>query len=507
MAKEELVLKLEKINKKFPGVQALRDVDFDLRRGEVHILLGENGAGKSTLVEILSGSLLPDSGGIFLDGEKVNFVSSQEAQNLGIAMVYQELGLISDISIAENIFLGRYPLKKFSGIVDWQQIYSKAKEIFKKNFDLEINVKKEVRRFGIATKQLTATARALSQNAKVLILDEPTSALSPPECYQLFKVIKNLKRKGVSIIYISHRLKEVFGIGDRVTVLRNGEKIGTLLIRQTSTQELARMMLGREAEKRTIREKISIGDEVLRVEGLTKEGMFSDCSLRLYRGEILGITGLMGAGRTEFAKSLFGIFSPDRGDIYIKGRKVKIKSPKDAIKAGIGYLNENRMDGLVPFLSIAGNITLASLKSICKMGLLIKNKERSISERFVDDLNIHPPRLDREVRYFSGGNQQKVALSRWLCNRSKILILDEPTRGIDVGAKEEVFRLMSRLSVEGISIIVISSEMPEVLRMADRILVMHKGRFIAEYKRGETTQEDLLLVAAGGKGNAKVRKR
>ncbi|MCD6318746.1 sugar ABC transporter ATP-binding protein [Candidatus Aerophobetes bacterium] len=504
MNKDKIVLKIEKLSKRFPGVQALQSIDFDLKRGEVHVLLGENGAGKSTLVKILSGSLLQDSGTIFLDGEKVNFFSPEEAQNRGIAMVYQELDLIPSISIAENIFLGRYPLKKLFGIIDWRQVYHEAEKIFKENFNLEIDVRREVKRFGVAIQQLTAIARALSQNPKVLILDEPTSALSPLECQQLFKIIRNLKKRGVSIIFISHRLKETFEIGDRVTILRNGEKVNTLLVKDVSEQDLVRMMLGREADKETVREKTSVGDEILRVKDLTKEGMFYKCNLRLYQGEILGITGLMGAGRTEFAKSLFGVLNPDKGEVYIQGRRVKIRSPKDAIRAGIGYLNENRMEGLVPFLSIAGNITLASLNYICKMGLLMKDKEKSISKRFVDELEIHPPELEREVRYFSGGNQQKVALSRWLCNRSKILILDEPTRGIDVGAKEEVFRLMSRLSKEGISIIMISSEMPEVLRMADRILVMHKGRFVAEYKRGEATQEDLLLAAAGGEKNARI---
>jgi len=489
-------MRAEGIDKSYPGVHALDHVDFDLYEGEVHVLLGENGAGKSTLMKILSGSLPKDSGRILIRGQEVEITSPYHARELGIGMVYQELSLIPNLSVAENIFLGRLPRRKPLGFVDWPDAFSQAKG-FLSDLGVDIDPKKRIQDLGMAERQLTEIAKALSMKVQILLLDEPTSALSDEERERLFEIIYGLQKRGVAVVYVSHRLVEVPQIGQRVTVLRDGKKIDTLPVSEADEPTLIRMMVGRELGEQYPKEEVERGEELLRVEGLTvKDSGLKNLSMSLHEGEILCIFGLLGAGRTEFARALFGIDPIDSGEIFLNGEVVDIPSPSKAIELGLGYLTEDRAGRLVLQLPIPANITLASLKNICRLGLLNHGEERQSAERYVKDLRIHTPKLYQRVGFLSGGNQQKVALAKWLCSQSKTLIFDEPTRGIDVGAKVEVFRLMNDLAKQGVGIIMMSSEIPEVLAMADRILVMAGGSFVAEYARGQATQEDLLRAAA-----------
>lgn len=489
-----LILQTEAIDKSYPGVHALDHLDFDLYEGEVHILLGENGAGKSTFMKVLSGSVPLDSGRIFLRGREVNIASPHHARELGIGMVYQELSLIPGLSVAENIFLGRLPKRKPFGAVNWSEVTSQAKRILD-DLGVDIDLQERVRELGVGEQQLTEIAKALAMNAQILLLDEPTSALSDEERERLFSILRGFQEKGVAIIYVSHRLVEVPQIGHRVTVLRDGAKIGTLPVDQADEATLIRMMVGRELGEQFPKAEIQPGRELLRIQGLTVEGVLNHLNLSLHKGEIIGIFGLLGAGRTEFARALFGIDPIDGGEVFLDGRKVEISSPSEAIELGLGFLTESRRDGLVPRLPIPANITLASLKKMTRLGFLRQDEETAAAKKYVEELNIHTPRLSQRVEFLSGGNQQKVALAKWLCSQAKIVIFDEPTRGIDVGAKVEVFRLMNDLAKQGVGIILLSSELPEVLAMADHILVMAGGSFTAEYARGQASQEDLMRDA------------
>jgi len=485
------VLQVKGLDKSYPGVHALEHVDFDLYKMEIHALLGENGAGKSTFMKILDGSALKDGGRIFIHGKEVNISNPHHAQQLGIGMVYQELSLIPELTVAENIFLGRWPRRKLLKTVDWRQIFTRSKDVLEK-LGVSIDIKERVGNLGMGERQLTEIARAISMNVKILLLDEPTSALSDEERERLFLMLKALKETGVSIIYVSHRLSEVPLLCDRVTVLRDGKKIDTLLIDEADEETLIRMMVGRDVGERFPKDETKEGKEVLRIKNLTINGKLHNLELTLHQGEILGIFGLMGAGRTEFARALFGIDQIDKGEIIINEKRANISSPADAIEQGLGYLTEDRMGGLLMQMTIPANITLSSLRRFSKFGFIKHDDERKIAKGYVEDLSIHTPGLYQKLEFLSGGNQQKVALAKWLCSQSKILILDEPTRGIDVGAKIEVYRLISDLSKGGAGIILISSELQEVLNMADRIFVMSDGSFVAEYKRGEASQEDLL---------------
>ncbi|MFZ3385694.1 MAG: sugar ABC transporter ATP-binding protein [Candidatus Hydromicrobium sp.] len=485
------VLQVKGLDKSYIGVHALDHVDFDLNEMEIHALLGENGAGKSTFMKILDGSVIKDGGRIFINGQEVNITNPHQAQQLGIGMVYQELSLIPNLTVAENIFLGRWPRRKLFRSVDWRQIYRQSKEALKR-LGVSIDVKERVNNLGMGERQLTEIARAISMNVKILLLDEPTSALSDEERERLFAMVRALKETGVSIIYVSHRLSEVPQICDRVTVIRDGKKIDTLPINQADESTLIRMMVGRNIGERFPKEKIQEGKEILRVKNLTINGRLNNLDLNLHQGEVLGIFGIMGAGRTEFARALFGIDKINKGDIFISGKRVNISSPENAIREGLGYLTEDRQSGLLMRMTIPQNITLPSLKRFNKFGFLRHGDERKIARDYIENLGIHTPKLDQKVEFLSGGNQQKVALAKWLCSQSKILILDEPTRGIDVGAKIEVYRLINELSKCGVGIILLSSELPEVLNMSDRILVMSDGSFVGEFKGGEASQEDLL---------------
>lgn len=489
-----LVLRVEAVDKSFPGVHALDHVDFDLYEGEVHALLGENGAGKSTFMKILSGSLLKDSGRIFLHDQEVDIGSPMHARELGIGMVYQELSVISGLSVAENIFLGRLPKRKPFGTIDWSEARSQAKEILD-GLGVDIDPQERVGNLGMGEQQLTEIAKTLSMKAQILLLDEPSSALSDEERERLFNIMRGLQERGVAIIYVSHRLTEVPQVGQRVTVLRDGKKIATLPVDEADEATLIRMMVGRELGEKFPKDKIQRGKELLRIQGLTVRGVLNNLDLNLHEGEILGIFGVLGAGRTDFARALFGVDPIDSGEIFVDGREVEISSPAEAIDLGLGYVTEDRKDGLVPRLEIPANVTLASLKKMTRLGFLKHDEERASAERYVKELDIHTPKLSQMVEFLSGGNQQKVALAKWLCSQAKILIFDEPTRGIDVGAKVDVFRLMNDLAKQGVGIIMISSELPEVLGMADHILVMAGGSFVAEYAVGQASQEDLMRDA------------
>ncbi|MCJ7668283.1 MAG: sugar ABC transporter ATP-binding protein [Anaerolineae bacterium] len=489
-----LILRTEAIDKSYPGVHALDHFDFDLHEGEVHALLGENGAGKSTFMKILSGSLPKDSGRIFIRGREVEIVSPQHSRELGIGMVYQELSLIPGLSVAENIFMGRLPKRKPFGNVDWSEATSQAKRILD-GLGVDIDPRERVGNLSIGEQQLTEIAKALSMKAQILLLDEPSSALADEERERLFSILRGLQEKGVAIIYVSHRLVEVPQIGQRVTVLRDGKRIDTLPVERADEATLIRMMVGRELGEKFPKDKIQRGKELLRIQGLTVRGVLNNLNLNLHEGEILGIFGLLGAGRTDFARALFGVSPIDSGEVFVDGRKVEISSPSRAIELGLGYLTEDRKDGLVPRLDIPANITLASLKKMTRLGFLKHDEERASAEKYVKELDIHTPKLSQRVEFLSGGNQQKVALAKWLCSRAKILIFDEPTRGIDVGAKVDVFRLMNDLAKQGVGIIMLSSELPEVLAMADHILVMAGGSFVAEYAGGQASQEDLMRGA------------
>ena len=493
---DDVILRMRRIRKAFPGVLALDDVDFELRRGEVHILLGENGAGKSTLVKILSGAYQKTGGEIVLFGDAVEIESPKHAQELGIGIIYQELNLIPSLTAAENIFLGR-EITNTLGLIDTNTLLSSARALLA-DLGLRIDCDIPIKNFGIAQRQMIEVAKALSLNAKILIMDEPTSALSETEIKQLFNTIGRLKAKGVSVIYISHRLEEIFEIGDRVTVLRDGKLVGMKIILETSQSELVRMMVNRELKEQYPRQRTKIGEEVLRVEKLNRRGTLRDISFSLHRGEILGISGLLGSGRTELARALFGADRIDSGDIFIKGTLQKINSPRAAINHRIGFLTEDRKSqGLVLTLSVKENISLSSLGSFCKLGVInIKREEREAGS-YVSSLRIKTPGLGQKALYLSGGNQQKVVLAKWLSSKADIFIFDGPTRGIDVGSKVEIYQLMNQLTAEGVAIIMISSELPEILGMSDRILVMHQNEIAGELPAEKATQEQIMRYALG----------
>ncbi len=484
------------IRKVFPGVVALDDVSFDLKAGEVHVLLGENGAGKSTLVKILSGAIQKTDGEIVLFDNPVEIDSPKQAQKLGIGIIYQELNLVPSLTAAENIFLGRERTNSV-GLIEKHTLLSSAQHILS-SIGLQIDCDQPVRSFGIAQRQMIEVAKALSLDARILIMDEPTSALSETEIKQLFGVIRKLREKGVAIIYISHRLQEIFEIGDRVTVLRDGKLVGTRMVYETSQAELVKMMVNRELKEQYPRHRTDRGEEILRVEKLNRKGALRDISFSLHRGEILGISGLLGSGRTELARALFGADRIDSGEIVIKGKCRKINSPRTAVKLGLGFLTEDRKSqGLVLSLSVKDNITLSSLDLFSRLGVISNKREEREAKSFIEQLRIKTPSNHQKVLNLSGGNQQKVVLAKWLSRKADIFIFDEPTRGIDVGSKVEIYQLMNQLTAEGVAIIMISSELPEVLGMSDRILIMYQHTIVCELKSEEATQERVMRYALG----------
>jgi ribose transport system ATP-binding protein len=494
---------MEEIVKEFPGVRALSGVSFDLQPGEVHVLLGENGAGKSTLIKILAGLYAKDAGRILLDGREVEIGSPRRARELGVRTIYQELQLVPQLSVAENIFLGEEPLQA-SRLIDRRHMLAVASDLLH-DLGRTLDPRVPVEDLSAADRQMVEIAKAVHARCRIMVMDEPTSSLDQEEIKALFAVIRRLRGQGVGIIYISHRLDEVGAIGDRVTILRDGHHVHTGPVRDLDVEEMIRLMVGRELKAKFPWEARELGAEALRVEGLGREGVFEDVSFALRRGEILGLAGLVGAGRTELARALLGVDRADRGHVVIGGHSIRPRSPRDTIHRGLGLLPEDRKNqGVIQLLSVAANITLVSLRRLARRLFLNRRGEAALAREYADRLHIITPRLDRQVRYLSGGNQQKVVLAKWLCSRAEVLIFDEPTRGIDVGAKYEVHRLMVGLARQGAAILMISSELPEVLGMSDRILVMREGRITGEFSRAEATQEKILRAAMLGEAAAGV---
>jgi len=493
---DTLLVDMQGIRKEFPGVLALDNVDFNLRRGEVHVLLGENGAGKSTLMKILSGLHKKNGGQILIDGQEQELGTPQISLNLGISTIYQELNLVSEMSVAENLFLGKEKMK--GKLIDWKKMYRSTDEVLK-DMNIEINPKEKIRNLGVAEKQMIEIAKALSDNARIIIFDEPTAVLTEKEITRLFEIINSLKEQGVGIIYISHRLEEIPIIGDRITVLRDGGYVGTIDVEEDDTDIWIKMMVGRELKDKYPSRQAVIGEDALKVENLSREGLLHDISFNVRKGEILGLSGLVGSGRTELARAIIGADKIDCGIILIDGKVVDIKCPSDSVKHGIGYLTEERKaDGLVLKLSVKENITMASLdKSCCNKGVISFKREKDISNDLVRKLQIKVTDINQKSMNLSGGNQQKVVIGKWLCAQSDIFIFDEPTRGIDVGAKFEVYKLMNELVEKGAAIIMISSDLPEILGMSDRVLVMREGKITGAFDIQDATQEKILNKAWG----------
>lgn len=495
----EVVVQMKEIKKSFSGVKVLTNAGVEVRKGEVQILLGENGAGKSTLMKILAGAYSKDSGEIIYKGKKVDINSPKEAERLGIAIIYQEFNLIPYLSVAENIFLGKEPMSNIPGKIDFDKMHKLSAEMLKR-LDVDISPKEIVANLGIAQQQMVEIAKALSVNADVIIMDEPTAALTEREINALFKIINKIKKDGVSIIYISHRLEEFAMIGDRVTVMRDGQTVAMVNIKDSSIDDLIKLMVGREITNKFPKVDIKKGEKLLEVKNLTRKGIFNNINFTLRKGEILGIAGLMGAGRTEVIRAVFGIDKIDSGEILIEGKKVRIESVSDAIKNGIGFVTENRRDeGLVLSMDVKENITLCTLKNYLTNPLKLNlAKEIKSADDYIAKLNIKTAGNKQKSGTLSGGNQQKIVIAKWLLAKSKILIVDEPTRGIDVGAKIEIYNIMNELVKQGVGIIMISSELPEAIGMSDRILVMCRGEISGELDRKEANQEKIMYYATGG---------
>jgi ribose transport system ATP-binding protein len=492
----EPILHLKGIVKEFPGVKALKGIDFDLYDGEVHVLVGANGAGKSTLVKILSGVYQPDEGEILLDGKPVLMKNPQIALQSGISIVYQNFNLIGKLDVGQNIFLNREPTKgTLVKRIDWGRIYAETESILRR-LHLSIHPRMKISGLSVADRQMVEIAKALSVQSRIVVFDEPTSALSAQEIEELFNRISTLRSAGVAILYISHRLEEIKQIADRVSVFRDGEKVGTGTAAEMDLKKIIKMMVGREIDSIYPWRPRLLGEEILSVEKLTSPGTFKDISFSLRKCEILGLTGLVGAKRTELAHAVFGALPADSGRILVEGGPANISSPGDAIDLGIGLLPENKdQHGLFPMMSVAHNITSAGLKFLKKTMRLNIKAEYRVAEEYVDRLNIRTPSVKVQIKSLSGGNQQKVSLAKFLFTRSKILIFDEPTKGIDVGAKQDVYNLIIELASEGKAIIMISSEIPEILGMSDRILVMKAGQITAEMAREEANQGKILEAA------------
>ncbi len=495
----DYLLEMRNIVKRFPGVLAVNNAQLSLLPGEVHCLVGENGAGKSTLMKILSGAVPLDSGEIRIAGEPVQIQSPHHAQQLGISMIYQEFNLSPYMSVAENIYLGREPRLGKMPFVDWSRMYNESRSLLQR-MRVDIDVRRPIHACSVAQQQMVEIAKAISRNARILVMDEPSATLTDHELEALFELIHELKNQGRGIIYISHRLEEIFQIGDRVTVMRDGQYVDTNPVHALDKEGIIRRMVGRDLTEEFPKEFFAVGKERLRVEGLTRRGVFEDIRFSLREGEIVGLTGLVGAGRTEVARALFGADPIDDGHIFLDGQEIHVRSPQEGIRHGIGLLTEDRKNqGLVLAMSVRENTTLANLKTLVRLLFIDRRREREVTEKYVRELQIKTPTIEQTAQNLSGGTQQKVVLAKWLFSNSKILIFDEPTRGIDVGAKVEIYKLMNDLVRQGVCILMISSELPEVLGMCDRILVMHEGRLAGELIRQEATQEGIMRLATGAK--------
>ncbi|MCX8601390.1 MULTISPECIES: sugar ABC transporter ATP-binding protein [unclassified Gilliamella] len=493
---EQVVLRLSHIEKKFAGVHALKDMHFNLKQCEVHGLLGENGAGKSTLIKIIGGIYKPDAGEIMIYGKTEIINGIKDAQLRGINVIHQEIVLVPYISIYENIFLGREPRTKL-GFKDHRQMIVKA-QIMMQSMGLTIDVLRPVHELTIAQQQLIEIIKAISFNVRILIMDEPTSSLTDKEVAQLFVMIKKLTEHNVSIIYISHRMDELFAITDRITVIRDGSYVDTVNTNETNIDELVKMMVGRHLNNYYQRHYQSNGQCLLEVKNFTKKGFFSDVNFKLKKGEILGFSGLMGAGRSEIMQAIFGADKYDSGEIYFDNKLVKINSPQDAIDIGIALIPEDRKkQGLILSHSIAFNLTLTVLQQFMHGCFVNQHKQKEMIQYYIKKLNIKTPSADKIVGQLSGGNQQKVVIAKWLATHPKVIILDEPTRGIDIGAKAEIYQIIDELCSSGIAIIMISSELPEIINMCDRVYVVANGQIQGELSHDELTQEKIMKLATG----------
>ena len=490
-------IEMKGIDKSFGTNQVLKNAGFYLKDGEVHALMGENGAGKSTLMKILTGVYTRDAGTVYVDGKEVLYKSPQEAEKAGIVFIYQELNVLFDLTVEENLFMGKEITKRF-GICDKKAMREKAQEVMDR-MGVNIPVTALMSDLSVGQQQMVEICKALMVDAKVLIMDEPTAALTQSETKVLFEVIKSLREKGVSIVYISHRMEEIFELCDRITVLRDGTYVDTRYIKDINMDDIVQMMIGRTIGERFPKRDVKIGDEVLRVEGLTHEKLFRNVSFSVRAGEVLGFSGLMGAGRTEIMQAIFGNIPLKEGKIFIEGKEVVIKNPRQAIKAGIGFITEDRKtEGLLLEKSIAENIEIANLNKISKNSVLQKNKQKEIVKKGIEEFRIRCFGPDHECNNLSGGNQQKVVLAKWIYTDPKILILDEPTRGVDIGAKKEIYSVINDLAAKGVAVILVSSELPEVLGMSDRITVVHEGRITGTLSAEEADQAKVMTLATGG---------
>ena len=491
----EVILTMKDIDKSFPGVHALDHVSFEVKRGEVHALMGENGAGKSTLMKVLTGIYTKDSGSITYEGKEIEFHNTREAQDAGVVIVHQELNMLGHLTVAQNIFIGR-EFKKGIGIDD-KKMNEEARKLFDR-LHIDIDPTETMANLTVGKQQMCEIAKAISHDARVIIFDEPSAALTEAEIEELFKIIRDLREQNLGIVYISHRMDEIKVITDRVTVMRDGTYVGTLITKDCTKDDIINMMVGRVIyeDPKSASTVPADAPVVLKVEHLNAGRMVQDVSFELHKGEILGFSGLMGAGRTETARAIFGADPKESGDIYVNGEKVTINTPQDAVKCGIGYLSEDRKRyGIVVQKTVAENSTMACLQNYMKGIFINKKAEKKVAEEYVESLATKTPSVDQLVVNLSGGNQQKVVIAKWLINDCDILIFDEPTRGIDVGAKNEIYKLMNKLASEGKSIIMISSEMTEILRMSDRIVVMCEGRKTGEVRIEEATQEVIMNMA------------
>ena len=489
------VLEMKNISKRFDMTQALDDVSLTLYPGEIHALVGENGAGKSTLIKIMTGIHRPDTGDILLDGKPIHIHNSQQAQGHGVAAIYQEPLVFPDLNVAENIFISH---RDRGAVVHWKKMYKDAEDILEK-LDVKLDVKMPARGLTLAAQQAVEIAKAISLDVRVLIMDEPTASLSAHEVAQLFKVANTLREQGVAVLFISHRLEEVFVISDRISVFRDGQHISTNVTGDVTRDSLIRDMVGREAGEYFAKSETEKGDVLVSVKNLGKEGAFSDINFEVRRGEVLGFAGLVGSGRTDVGLALFGIEPADTGEVVFEDKPLMVKSPKEALKHGIAYLTEDRRQlGLTMPMSITSNISLPTLKKYLNgFGLIKRSSEKATADDYRERLSIRTPSVKHEVGKLSGGNQQKVMLSKWLNAEPKLFILDEPTRGIDVGAKAEVHHIINELAQQGLAVILISSDLPEVLAMSDRILVMREGKQMGIFDRDEATQETVMTAAMG----------
>ena len=487
------ILTLKNITKEFPGVKALDDVTINIERGTIHGLVGENGAGKSTLIKVLAGIYQPNKGEIILDGKPCRFNSPIEARRAGISVVHQEIKLAEPLSVAENMFLGNVQLK--NGLVDWKGMRRRAREIVE-DLGMDIDINAQVSSLTVAKKQIVEIMHAINNNSRILIMDEPSAVLTDRELEVMFRIVKQLRDEGITIIYISHRLDEIFGLCSNVSVLRDGCHIDTIPVASVDRQGLINMMVGREMGQEYPKEVGNVGGTILEVKNLSR-GILQDISFEVKSGEVFGISGLVGAGRTELARAILGIDKPESGEVYVRGKKVHYRTFADAIRDGLGLIPEDRkLQGLVQIMSVKRNTTLVNMKRVLRAGVISSSLEEKLSKEYADKLHVVTPSMETEVQYLSGGNQQKVVIAKCLFQNSEILFLDEPTRGIDVGAKAEIYRLINRMAKEGKTIIMISSEMPELLGLCDRIMVMHEGHKMGELNAAEATQEKIMALCS-----------